>query len=248
MITEFENRSPTVLVTGGASGIGYATVRRFVSEGWNILCHYYSSDKQAKNVQIEACDFGVKCDLIKADLSSEVGIKYLIDNVKNQVVDSLINNAASYIVQKHFSELEIDEISRSIFLNLTAPFLLSSAIFPSMYSRGFGRIVNISSIAAKYGGSPLSMHYGCSKCGMEGITLTLAREGAAHGVLVNTIRPGVIDTPFHKKFQKDMKKRLELNPARRMGTAKDVADMIYYLGSNANNYINGQTVAISGGE
>lgn len=248
MVVEIENNRRTLLITGGASGIGYAVLRRFASEGWNVLCHYHSSEEQARKVQDEALSLGVECKLIQADLSTEEGINRLVGSIQNQSVDSLVNNAASYVVQKHFSKIKVADFSQSLLLNLAAPFLLSSALFPAMCSRGFGRIVNISSIAAKYGGSPFSMHYGCFKRGLEGITLTLAREGAAQGVLINTIRPGVIDTSFHKKHPKDMQTRLDLIPIKRMGTTKDVADMVYYLGSAVNTYITGQTVAISGGE
>ena len=92
------------------------------------------------------------------------------------------------------------------------------------------------------------MHYGCSKLALEGMTKTLAREGAEYNVLVNTIRPGVIDTEFHKKFSKDMLKRISMVPMKKTGRPEDVADLVFYLGSNKNNYITNEIVTISGGE
>jgi NAD(P)-dependent dehydrogenase (short-subunit alcohol dehydrogenase family) len=133
-------------------------------------------------------------------------------------------------------------------VNTFAPILLTANIFMRMKEKSFGRIINISSIAAKYGGSGYSMHYGCSKLALEGLTKTLSREGAEYNVLVNTIRPGVIDTEFHKKYPKDMEKRIAMIPLKRMGTPKDVADMVYYLGSDENKFITNETIAISGGE
>lgn len=248
MVGEVENKRKLLLITGGASGIGLAILRRFVAEGWDVLCHYHSNKEKARQVQDETLALGVGCELIQADLSSEEGIGHLVNSVKSRAVDSLINNAGSYIVQKHFSKMTTADLSQSFLLNLAAPFLISSALFPAMCSRGFGRIVNISSIAAKYGGASFSMHYGCFKRGLEGSTLTLAREGAAQGVLVNTIRPGVIDTSSHQKYPKDMRARLELIPVKRMGSANEVAELVYYLGSELNTYITGQTVAVSGGE
>ena len=248
MVTEFEKRKRVLLVTGGATGIGLAILRRFVKEGWNILCHYHSNETQATEIRNEALSLCVECDLIQADLSTKEGIGFLVNSVQNRPVDTLVNNAGAYMAQKHFSQVALAELSQSFLLNLAAPFLLSSAVFPSMCERGFGRIVNISSIAAKYGGSSFSMHYGCFKRGLEGITRTLAREGAHVGVFANTIRPGVIDTSFYQKYPKDMKARLELIPVKRMGTAKEVAELVYYLGSEVNTYITGQTVAVSGGE
>jgi len=248
MAGEAGSKCHLVLITGGASGIGLAILRRFVAEDWNVLCHYHSNKEQAREVQKAALVLGVDCELIQADLSTENGIEHLVHSLKGRAVDSLVNNAGSYIVQKHFSKMTTADLSPSFLLNLAAPFLISSALFPAMCSRGFGRIVNISSIAAKYGGSNFSMHYGCFKRGLESTTLTLAREGAEQGVLVNTIRPGVIDTSVHRQFPKDMQARLELIPMKRMGTAKEVAELVYYLGSEMNSYITGQTVAVSGGE
>ena len=117
-----------------------------------------------------------------------------------------------------------------------------------MKERAFGRIVNISSIAAKYGSSSSSMHYGCSKLALEGISKTLAREGAKDNVLVNTVRPGVIDTEFHKKFPKNMEKRISMIPAQRIGKPSEVADIVYYLGSEANTFITNETITVAGGE
>lgn len=111
-----------------------------------------------------------------------------------------------------------------------------------------GRIVNISSIVAKYGGSANSLAYGCSKRALEGLTKILAREGAGYNILVNTIRPGVIDTVFHRKFPKDMDKRIAMIPVKRMGRPMDVAGMVYFLGSEKNNFITNQVVTVSGGE
>ena len=248
MVSKIENKKRLLLVTGGATGIGLAILRRFVQEGWNVLCHYHSNEKAAKEIQHEVLGLGMKCDLIQADLSTEEGIAGLVASVQNRAVDTLVNNAGAYMVQKHFAEISLTDLSRSFLVNLAAPFLLSSALFPSMCERGFGRIVNISSIAAKYGGSPFSMHYGCFKRGLEGTTLTLASEGASKGVLVNTVRPGVINTSFHQKYPKNFNARLELIPVRRMGISSDVAEMVFYLGSEVNAYITGQTVAVSGGE
>lgn len=242
------NNKKTVLVTGATSGIGYEISKKFAMENWNVLCHYHSNEEKAQELKEVIVRQGVECYLLKADLSEEREIKNFAGNLKEFKIDSLINNAGTYMVSKHFSELTIDDMSKTFMVNVFAPMLLTSVIFMSMKERGFGRIVNISSIAAKYGGSSYSMHYGCSKRALEGITKTLAKEGAEYNVLVNTISPGVIDTEFHKKFPKDMSKRVQMIPLKRMGMTKDVADMAYYLGSDVNKFITNEIIAVAGGE
>lgn len=242
------NSHRLLLITGGAAGIGLAVLRRYISAGWNVLCHYHSSEVQAETVRDECAASGADCELIRADLSNEAGIAHLLERINGKAVDCLVNNAGAYIVQKHYAELDFADLSASFAVNLAAPFLLASRVFSGMCQRGYGRIVNVSSIAAKYGGSPLSMHYGCFKRGMEGITRTLSRAGAEYGVLVNTVRPGVIDTPFHGKYPKDMQARIQMIPSKRMGSAEEVAEFIHFLGSDLNTYVTGETVAVSGGE
>ncbi len=238
----------TVMVTGGAVGIGAAVVRRFASAGWNVICHYHSSEEQAGRLREECIALGVHCTLLQADLSTEVGINHLLERLQDHRVDSLVNNAGAYLALKPFTEMRLADLTPAFLVNLAAPFLLASSIFQDMCDREFGRIVNISSIAAKYGGSVQSMHYGCFKRGMEGITKTLSRLGAAKGVLVNTVRPGVINTPFHEKYPKDMQQRIQLIPAKRMGTALEVAETIFFLGSDMNTYMTGEEIAVAGGE
>lgn len=243
-----KNDFKTVLITGATSGIGSKVAIRFAKEGWNILCHYYSSEEKAEKLRKLICKHDVDCYLFKANLSEDDQIHSFIKKIENFDIDGLVNNAGTYEVYKHFSELTVHDLTSTFRVNAFAPMLLTTNIFMRMKERGFGRIVNISSIAAKYGGSSYSMHYGCSKLALEGVTKTLAREGAEYNVLVNTVRPGVIDTEFHKKFPKDMPKRISMIPMKETGRPEDVADLVFYLGSNKNNFITNEIVTISGGE
>ena len=242
------NRRRTVLITGVTGGIGGATALRFAKAGWNVLAHYHSSEGDAKRIKRSIGRLGGSCEIMKSDLSSRTQLEKFAKRCQKLDIDALVNCAGTYSVSKHFSELTAEDMTGTFMVNAFAPFLLSSAVFKRMANKRFGRIVNISSIAAKYGGSAYSMHYGCSKLALEGITRTLAREGAENNILVNTVRPGVIDTSFHKKFPKDMAKRIAMIPVKKMGKPEDVAEMIYYLGSEKNNFITNETITVAGGE
>lgn len=237
-----------VLITGASGGLGSSIARRYGREGWDIICHYRSSEKNLVGLRDEIQAFGVDCRLLRADLSSPGELDGFVEQAANLQVDALVNNAGAYAIHKHFSQVTLDELNYVFAVNIFAPFLLAGALFKDMKDRGFGRIISLSSIAAKYGGSDCSVHYGCSKRALEGLTKSLAREGAEYNVLVNTVRPGVIDTAAHQQLNRDMEKRVAMIPMKKMGDARDVADLVYYLGSENNKFITAETIAIAGGE
>lgn len=238
----------TVLITGGAVGIGRSIALKYALNDWNVICHYFSSHERASSVKHEINDIGQRCSLIQGNLSSMEDIEDFIEEIRYIKIDALINNAGGYVSEKHFTNLRYKDLLETFTLNIFAPILISSHVFINMKESNFGRIVNISSIAAKYGGSRSSLHYGCSKCALEGLTKTLAKEGADYDVLVNTIRPGVIDTNFHSKYPKDIETRIAMVPLKRIGTPEEVAEVVYFLGSEKNTYITNEVVTISGGE
>jgi len=245
---EVNNLNRTVLITGATGGIGKEIAITFAREGWNIICHYSCAEERTNKLKGMIKNYNVDYHDIKANFSSQDHIQDFVNELEGFSIDTVVNNAGTYTVNKYFSELVIDEINRTLLVNVVAPMMITGKLFTGMKKRRFGRVVNISSIAAKYGGSGYSMHYGCSKRALEGMSKTLAKEGAEYNILVNTIRPGVIDTDFHKKFPKDMERRIGQIPLKKMGQPDDIAEIAYYLGSEKNSFITNEIITISGGE
>ena len=166
-------------------------------------------------------------------------------------IDVLINNAGSH---NHIDFRSLDEKSwqNTFDLNVKAPFILSRDVFNSMKDQGGGRIINISSVNVKYSGSGKSLHYIASKAALESVTRTLAKEGAKYNILVNAIRPGLIDTPMRTKIknysEKDFLKRMELVLLKRAGKPIDVAQMALFLASEAGDFITGEIFTVAGGD
>ena len=118
-----------------------------------------------------------------------------------------------------------------------------------MKERGGGKFINISSVSAKYGGSPQTLHYGAAKAALDSLTIGLAHAGAQYNILVNSVRGGFVDTPFHKKIVRgDLEDRIKLIPLKRAGQPIDMARMVLFPASSAGDYITGEIFAIAGGD
>ena len=118
-----------------------------------------------------------------------------------------------------------------------------------MKDNGGGKIINISSISAKYGGSEKTLHYGASKAALEAINVGMAKAGAPYNILVNTVRGGFIDTPLHKKLGRtNLEKRIQAIPLKRAGKAEDMARMVLFLASEGGDFITGETFTVAGGD
>ncbi len=244
----FNNNLKTVLITGASGGIGREISILFAKKKWNVLCHYNSSKNNIEDLEKCFKDNNSNYYFIKSDFSKKEDVDIFIDRLNEFNINSIINNAGISIKDNRQHEVDLSKIIELFMINVFAAMAISKSIFDKMKNNNFGRIVNISSIGAKYGSSISSLPYACSKLALEGITKTFAREGAKYNVLVNTVRPGVMDTEFHKKVSKNLKKRISLIPLKKMIGVKEVAEMIYYLGSEKNNFITNEIITVAGGE
>ncbi len=242
-----------ILITGATGGIGSAFVELFAEYGAHLGLHYAKNHKKALNL-LKKTREKTPSEIFKANLLKSSEIKQLTKSFIKKFggIDMLINNAGAVFDQIDFRELSEKSWQNTFDLNVKAPFMLSRDIFNSMRNQGGGKIINISSVNVKYGGSGRSMHYIASKAALESITKTLAKEGAKYDILVNAIRPGLIDTPMRTKIkgysEKDFLKRIELVPLKRAGNPIDIAKMALFLAAETGDFITGEIFTVAGGD
>jgi 3-oxoacyl-[acyl-carrier protein] reductase len=244
-------RGRRVLITGAGSGIGACMAELFADHGAIVGIHYNRSEEGGRKVLGEIRQRGGEAILLQADLLDPEACSGLVPRFAGEAggIEVLVNNAGGVRGHPHFLEMDRESWDRTISLDLSAPFFIARSAFAHMMDHGGGRIINISSIAAKYGGSVETIHYGAAKAGVEAMTRTLARAGARYGILVNAIQPGVIDTDFHRKIGRaSLADRVKQIPLGRAGTPLDVARLCLFLASEGGDYITGQVYGVTGGD
>lgn len=240
-----------VLVTGATGGIGSAIVRLFSDHGARTGIHYFQDETQAKGLLEALRREGGEADCFQADLSFSDEIKRLMEEFVRRFggIDVLINNAGAVSGSEDFKVLCEEAWDRTFALNVKAPFLLTQAAYPHMRRQGGGRVINISSVAAKYGGDPARIHYAAAKAALEAVTAGLAKSVAAEGIRVSAIRGGFIDTPFHEKIgREEFESRIQKIPLKRAGQPIDIARMALFLASEAGDFITGEIMTVAGGD
>ena len=234
------------LVTGGANGIGRAIVERFVADGAAVA-----------TVDVEPVDdLGANVLTIQRDLAQTDDLDALVDEVERTLgpLDVLVNNAGIYEPAQAV-ELSIDSYRRVLAVNLDAPIFLATRVARGMIERGYGRIVNITSIHGRFG-EELALSYDAAKGGLEQATRTLAIELSRHGVLVNAVAPGFVSTrmsvvdgvnELDSEWFNDIYVRYGKLPMRRYAQPSEIAAQVAWLASSENSYVTGQVLTVDGG-
>lgn len=249
--TSRDLRGRRVLVTGASSGIGAATARLLAARGAAVAVHYRSRQAEAVALSEAIVKAGGRAVALSADLLDPEARRRLVPAAVEALggLDALVNNAGGPIVRESLTSITMDQWRSAFELNVHAPFALAQQAFIHMQANGGGRIVNVSSIGVKYGGSERTLHYASAKAALETMALGLAKAGARHGILVNVVRPGVIDTPAHADLaERERADRVARIPVGHAGRPADVAEMIGFLLSSAADFITGQILAVSGGD
>ena len=236
------------LVTGGATGIGAATVAALAADKVSVALQYSSSENEAKQISEQLNSKGLKVEIFRADLSQKDCADKLVVSVKAKLgdIDILINNAG---LMSDASIIEMsDELwDQALNINLTAAFKLIRACAPSMVSKKWGRIINISSQVALVG-SANHAHYAAAKAGLLGLTYSAAKEYGASGVTVNAVLPGRIQTNMIAQRSKGrLDEWLAQTPLNRLGKPEEVAGMINFLASEMASYVTGAAINVNGG-
>lgn len=231
----------TALVTGGSRGIGAAVCRALAASGAAVAINCRERIGQAEQVASEIGNQGGRAVAIAADVSRRDAVAGMVERITAELgpVHILVNNAGIAIT-RGVDDLTEDDFDRTMLVNLKSVFLCTQAVLPAMRARKWGRIVNISSGAARGAGS-IGPHYNASKAGMEGLTRGYAARLVKDGITVNAVAPSLIETDM-MRGQKQLVSRI---PLGRFGTAEEVAKAVMLLVDNA--YMTGQTVALSGG-
>jgi 3-oxoacyl-[acyl-carrier protein] reductase len=230
------------LVTGASRGIGRAIALTLAEAGADVAVNYRERADAAEATADEIRQSGRRAQAIRADVSIATEVAALVERAEQALgpIDILINNAG-ISEPCTIEELTEELFERTLTVNLKSAFLCTQAVLPGMRARGFGRIVNISSGAAR-GAGAVGVHYNASKAGMEGLTRGYAARVVKDGVTVNAVAPSLIATEMIKPHRLDSLPRI---PLGRLGTVEEIASVVLMVVGNA--YMTGQTVAANGG-
>jgi 3-oxoacyl-[acyl-carrier protein] reductase len=229
------------LVTGASRGIGAAVALRLAELGAAVAVNYRERADAAETIVARIKAGGGRAIAVAADVSQAAAVAAMVDQVGAALgpIDILVNNAGMAIV-RGVDDLTEDDFDRTIAVNLKSAFLCTQAVLPMMRTRKWGRIVNISSGAAR-GAGAIGVHYNASKAGMEGLTRGYAARLVKEGITVNAVAPSLIATDM-MDGRTDLARNI---PLGRMGQANEVAQAVAMV--LGNDYMTGQTIVLNGG-
>jgi len=241
------------IVTGASGDIGCAVARMFAEHGADVAVHYARKQAAAESLAEELRRHGHRALAVQADISSAPAVESMVASVMQAFgrIDVLVNNAGVRRVpgdHKYILDVTEQEWDLELDSHLKGAFLCSRAVIPHMIARRHGRIINVSSVAARSGAIGASVHYPAAKAGMFGFTKALANQVAAHGVTANVVAPGIIDSErIRWRTPEQLKEHSAKIPLGRLGQASDVAAAILFLASSAASYITGASLDVNGG-
>ena len=237
-----------VLVTGGSRGIGREVAEVYAENGYDVVINYVSDKTDVEGIKKEFEEKGVKCLLVKADVSKAEDVNNMVEEAIAEFgkIDVLVNNAGITrdTLLMRMSEEDFDKV---IEINLKGTYLVTKALTKNIKKKRQGSIINLASVVGVVGNAG-QCNYSASKAGVIGFTKSVAKELASRNIRANAVAPGFIATDMTSVLSDSVKENINAQiPLKRMGTAREVAEVIYFLGSEKSSYITGQVINIDGG-
>lgn len=236
------------LITGAARGIGKEVAKKFAKNGYNVVINYVSSKTDTEKLKKEFEDLGVKVLLVKADVSNQEEAEDLVNQTINTFgkIDVLVNNAG-ITKDNLLMRMSEDDFEKVININLKGTFLVTKYAIKYMMKKRCGSIVNLASVVGVAGNAG-QCNYAASKAGIIGFTKSIAKELASRNIRANAVAPGFIKTDMTEVLSDSVKENINSKiPLKRMGTAEEVANLVYFLSSEQSSYITGQVINVDGG-
>lgn len=242
-------KNNVALVTGGTGGIGQEICKQLAESGCKVVANYYPADKEnAEAWQAEMKEAGIEITLAPADVASFEDTGAMVADIESNVgpIDVLVN-CAGITRDASLKKMDKDMWQAVIDTNLTSAFNVTKPVMEGMTARGYGRIINISSVNGQRGqfGQP---NYSAAKAGLHGFTMACAYEGARKGVTVNTVAPGYVETAMTSAMPENVLASIIGGiPMGRMAQPSEIASAVLWLASEGNGYTTGAQIPVNGG-
>ncbi len=242
------SENKVVFVTGGSRGIGKEVALKFAENGYNVVVNYVSDKTDVEGLKKEFEAKGIKALILKANVVVTEEVEQVVNKAIEEFgqIDVLVNNAGitKDNLLMRMSEEEFDSV---ININLKGTYIVSKIVTKYMMKKRSGSIINMSSVVGVTGNAG-QCNYSASKAGIIGFTKSLARELSSRNIRVNAVAPGFIATDMTEVLSDAVKESVNSQiPLKRMGTAREVAELTYFLGSSLSEYITGQVINVDGG-
>jgi len=240
-------KNRVAFITGSSRGIGKSIALRLAKEGANVAINYLKNREKAEKVAMEARKYGVEAKVYQADVSNYQQVEDMVRKIVEDfnTIHILVNNAG--IILQHYSifDIPLEEWEKILAVDLTGVFNCTKAVVPVMIKNGEGKIINISSVAGKMGGT-VGPHYAASKAGIIGMTFSLTQELLKYNITVKAIASGPIETEMVQNISEERRKIiLSRVPMGRFGKTEEVAEAVIFLIKC--DYVTGEVIDINGG-
>ena len=243
-----EENIKVALVTGATRGIGKEIALTLAENGFNVALNYRKESEELESSKKEIESKNVKCLAVCGDVSNYEQVENFVKEIISEFgrIDVLVNNAG-ITKDMLLMRMKKEDFESVIDVNLVGTFNVTKNVIPYMMKARNGKIVNISSVVG-ISGNAGQTNYSASKAGIIGFTKSLAKEVASRNINVNAVAPGFIQTDMTNVLKDEIKEEISKNiPLKRMGTARDVANLVSFLVSENSNYITGQVINVDGG-